>query len=326
MQERNFNLDLVKIIAMFGVIGLHTFCGYKNSTVASVLYESCVCAVPLFFMTSGMLMALKGTFSYKYCLRKVFNILKFVLTISFIYFLIMTIFTEKLDISHFYITFIMSFAQKGIFWHFWYFGAMIIVYLLTPFLLKQMQSPTKILLMTIILFTSCFLVFIANVEWGFEEYICQPLRLWNWLLYFYLGGILSLTLKKKNDSRICLSLLCFLIGCNVVFQHFMLFRISNRACEYFYSSLPVIFLSTSVFYIVLQLKIPLYIIKGIKIISPLFLPVYTLHRFLLRGFLQHVTGFAWIDPIIMFLGVSTFSIIISYCLMKHEYINKIFRL
>lgn len=56
MQNRLLSLDLVKLVAMFGVVCLHTEMIFYDNPRAHFLYMTAVVAIPLFFMTSGYLL------------------------------------------------------------------------------------------------------------------------------------------------------------------------------------------------------------------------------------------------------------------------------
>lgn len=43
MKERDLNLDLIKVVAMFSVIGLHTCHTYMSNIMADIIYKSSVC-------------------------------------------------------------------------------------------------------------------------------------------------------------------------------------------------------------------------------------------------------------------------------------------
>ncbi len=43
LKDRNLSIDLVQVVAMFGVIGLHTF-----GPNGGFIYEICVISIPLF--------------------------------------------------------------------------------------------------------------------------------------------------------------------------------------------------------------------------------------------------------------------------------------
>lgn len=55
-KQRNLSIDLIKVIAMFAVIGLHTSKASEDWRIANIIYETDVVAIPLFFMVSGYLL------------------------------------------------------------------------------------------------------------------------------------------------------------------------------------------------------------------------------------------------------------------------------
>lgn len=82
-KERNIGLDIVKIIAMIMVVGLHVQVGggLAPSELLRLQYGAELCAIPLFFMVSGYLMQTKMP-DFKYVAHKIFNIIKYVLLSS----------------------------------------------------------------------------------------------------------------------------------------------------------------------------------------------------------------------------------------------------
>lgn len=88
MKYRIQTLDLIKIIALLAIIALYSarfFFGSEGDLVACVLYVTGVIGIPLFFMVNGYLMLNKENLNYRYVVRKVFGILKFVTIICLYY-------------------------------------------------------------------------------------------------------------------------------------------------------------------------------------------------------------------------------------------------
>ncbi|MBD5197412.1 MAG: acyltransferase family protein [Bacteroidales bacterium] len=57
--SRNYSIDAIKIVAMLGVIMLHTSHDLMSESgydLASFMYKSAVASIPLFFMVSGYLL------------------------------------------------------------------------------------------------------------------------------------------------------------------------------------------------------------------------------------------------------------------------------
>ena len=78
-RERNIGIDVVKIIAMIMVVGLHVQFGggLAPSELLKLQYGIGLCAIPLFFMVSGFLMQEKMP-DHKYAWHKIYSILKYV--------------------------------------------------------------------------------------------------------------------------------------------------------------------------------------------------------------------------------------------------------
>ena len=87
IKERNQSVDLVKIIAMMGVMALHTCLGRTDSLSGFVLSRSFGLSIPLFFMVSGYLMQGRKI-DWRYSVRKVVGILRFTFIICISYWIV----------------------------------------------------------------------------------------------------------------------------------------------------------------------------------------------------------------------------------------------
>lgn len=76
MNTRNSSIDLIKTVAMLGVIALHTTHNYLGDSfnVSNVMYETGVISIPLFFMVSGYLLLGRNNVNYRYVSHKIFGI------------------------------------------------------------------------------------------------------------------------------------------------------------------------------------------------------------------------------------------------------------
>ena len=88
MKNRLLSLDLIKLIAMFGVVCLHTEMSFYDNPIAQFLYMTAVVSIPLFFMTSGYLLYGKSCVGCKYSIRKIIGIIRFVAIITVAFWLI----------------------------------------------------------------------------------------------------------------------------------------------------------------------------------------------------------------------------------------------
>ena len=187
---RNQSIDLIKVIAMFGVIVLHTTLHFHldNTIIGHVLFSMAGISMPLFFMVSGYLMLNKGR-NYRYLLKKCVSILWFVLIITFL--LDILILRTDFTLQNWFIDFISSFIHRGRFGVFWYFGAIIILYLAVPLLDNLRNKSIKIYS----IFIGGFLLLGSimqdmNITNNFETNILQPFRIWYWISYFMIGSII----------------------------------------------------------------------------------------------------------------------------------------
>ena len=125
---RNINLDLLKVLACVGVVLLHTAMGGFKETgswnFSTYLYYLGTYSIPLFFMVNGYLLLGKREITYSYILQKVKWILITVSSWTFIVWLFKRDFTENLIKK-----IVGSLMQKGYFFQFWFFGALIIIYI-----------------------------------------------------------------------------------------------------------------------------------------------------------------------------------------------------
>ena len=189
MKSRDLSLDLVKVIAMCMVIFLHTGVTIYSSPyfIAFLQYKqvldglSCI-AVPLFFMVSGFLMVQKNI-DWKYVKDKIGRILKFVIITTS---LVLVCYNLLDYIEHGYITsrslgigsYLLWIIQKGFMWQYWYFAAMIIMYILHICFFEYLKSPHRIGIILISAIWVSFSFFLLDAIFQFEKkYIIQTFRI-----------------------------------------------------------------------------------------------------------------------------------------------------
>ena len=144
-QERNLNLDFIKIMAMVFVVGLHSGTSfYINDVDINQYYKYTICgtAVPLFFTVCGYLLLGRNNINWHYSSKKIWGIVRFVFVfvVCWIYWLIMLIITREPQWEMLYKDPLRAFLMGGIFWQFWYFGAMCLIYLIMK--TKRRSTPS----------------------------------------------------------------------------------------------------------------------------------------------------------------------------------------
>lgn len=332
MKDRDFSIDLIKIVAMFGVISLHcthSFVSESSMGIADVLYDSAVVSIPLFFMVSGFLLLGREYISWAYVLRKVMGIIRFVFIVVFLYWFVYSCYNDEFKIDSFVRYFAGAFMQRGPLWMFWYFGSMIMIYILLPALnsVYNGRSVVKLLPAAVFLLLAMHVVFICNIlsdDKPLESNVIQCFRMYSWLFYFLCGGLI-----KKAGKRISVSggVIVALFIFNILYERQLGYYMHSTFCEYYYSSLVVIVLSICLFFYI-QGKTYTPIHPYVKELSKLFLPVYTLHIFVIKTYIHYVPIYIFgiISPLAAFALCSIATVIISWGIMKVPYVNKIFRI
>lgn len=321
-QERNLNLDLIKIVAMIFVVGLHSQTKWLIGNVNINRYyilTICGTAIPLFFTVSGYLLLGRKNIDWNYSIKKIWGIIRFVFLVCWIYWLIMLIITQEPHWDKLYKDPLGAFLMGGAFWQFWYFGAMNLIYILYPFLNKIINEKKKLFLsIFIVLVILCTIIHILNIitPGTFEKKIPQSLRIWNWLMYFCLGGIIKMNAKRIGWKWVLLLAFSYCIQLIIVSS----INPKMFKTDYNYAS-PLTLLYI---YCLFQVFIHLNVQKSsniIKHLSPLFLPVYTIHPFItpIRAHFRSIYPIYW-------LIITTITITISWIIMQTKVGKWVFRI
>lgn len=341
VSDRNKNIDLIKILSMIFVMGLHSridiFCQYPQYNKAFYFFHTiCGLAVPLFFMVSGYLLLGRDNATWRYSKRKILSIVRFVSIITISYWALKSIVLHSIDLNNLLVISFGSFFQCGDFSQFWYFGAMIIVYLLYPLLnriypvsphhIKKNAHAYKYFIICI--YILCSLIFVKNLlsenDELFERLIPQNLRIWNWIMYFSLGG-LAKQIRISKGGTCFMALFCMVVY--VMIKNISLQFIGRVSPEYYFAS-PV----TGMYvYFVFNMLLNIHIKypKLINYLSQLFLPVYTLHMLIIGHthlVAEYCMSLGMIAPFVYWIFISIMTIILSHFVMKIPFIDKVFRI
>ncbi len=278
MKNRNYNLDIIRIIACIGVVLLHTI-GFKGSTVNSCIYYIGTISLPLFFMVSGYCILQKENITAKYVLEKVANILILIFIWS-ILFGIKHFILEKKMFETFAI-FIGSIKQENDLSIMWFLWAIMIMYVISPLLLKLIKSRyNKLILNILVIFSSS--IFLLNIllkikyDFIIQEKVFQTLRLWTWITYFYFGGMIGTNNLKNNSKKSSTAILIILVVFIVYEYNIAKYIFIDKRCENFYDSVIIKVLCFLVFTNILNIKINEKYNKLITILSKATLGVYIL--------------------------------------------------
>lgn len=340
--NRNNNIDLIKILSMFFVMGLHSridiFCQYPLYNTAFYFFHTiCGLAVPLFFMVSGYLLLGNDNATWGYSSKKIFRIIRFVLIITVSYWVLKSLVLHTIDLKSLLIISFGSFFQCGEFSQFWYFGATIIIYLIYPLLNKIYLSSFQYSKHThavaykyfiICVYIFCILIFIKNLlsesNEPFERAIPQNLRIWNWIMYFCLGGLAKQS-KISKDGAYFMVLFCMLIY--VIIKSISLQIMGRVSPEYYFASPVTAIYIYFVFSLFLSVRITYP--KLINQLSQLFLPVYALHMLVIgktRLVAEYCVPLGGCAPFVYWTFISITTILLSLFIMKIPFADKIFKI
>ncbi len=353
MKERNLNLDLVKILACFAVIGIHTL-HPELSMLSLALYYSFIFAVPAFLMVSGYVLLQKKEIKFSYVRHKIFVISRIIIIWSAISLLLnlledicMHKGIKKYDLFSFPEKIIDSLTCRGDMYHLWYLGALIIIYTILPFLHKFILSASRsqkfndekfgrsIVLLLLWNFLAMISVCIQNISLidgiPLQKNIILTFRLWTWLQYFLYGALMVYAVPKIKEHislRLHAFLLVFFMAAIVIWQIINGNHLIRELIDvaFFYDDNLVILYMLILFTFIMRLKISgkpkNFIIK----FTPLTMGIYIIHPFVITEVLKLVTIDGFSDSVLFFLSVLIISIALSYIISKLPLIKYIIKL
>ena len=330
-KTRNINLDLIKVLACIGVVLLHTtMIGFKDTgswNLLAYLYYLGTYSIPLFFMVNGYLLLGKRNITYSYILEKVKWILITVSSWTTIVWLLKRDFAvnpvKKI---------IGSMVQKGYFFQFWFFGALILIYLCLPVLKKFLNSKRSYLYILSLLISIGLIFELTNIiiQTPLQSYVIQTFRLWTWFFYYILGGLIAQFDKEfiKNGFKRWMKIVAvLLLLITPVILYFLAKTIyHNLFAEYFYDILFVKIVSLGVFLTILTLSLKESKYKWIVSLSNQTMGVFIVHTYVMKV-LEKLLGFSYTGAYLLFpIFTLCISFIVISLLMKVPYFNRIVKL
>jgi surface polysaccharide O-acyltransferase-like enzyme len=209
----------------------------------------------------------------------------------------MIIFLAKLIIKRkitnpFYTSF-KNLIQQDYFWQFWFFGTMIIIYLILPILYKYFNDYKTAIILTVTFIAISLTIDLLNLIRSFNGYsiiqlhIIQTFRLWTWFAYFLLGGLLGKEKVKNfflnhinNITNWCILSASIIIISIYQYNVGILYKKSNL--EYFYDNIFTFIYSISLFILIYRQNFKQN--KIIKIMSNNIMGIYIVHVTVIKIF------------------------------------------
>ena len=330
-KNRNISLDLLKVLACIGVVLLHTTMGGFKETgswnLLAYLYYLGTYSIPLFFMVNGYLLLGKREITYPYILQKV----KWILITVSSWNIIVWLFKRDFAVNPIK-KIVGSLLQKGYFFQFWFFGALILIYLSLPVLKTVINSKRKYVYILSLLVAIGFIIELANIflQMPIQTHVMQTFRLWTWFFYYLLGGYIAqfnvdnLKYRFKSWMKI-ISILLVLISPIILF-FLAKNTYHNLFAEYFYDILFVKFTSLGIFLTIFSLSLHENGSKWIVSLSNQTMGVFIIHTYVMK-ILEKLIDFSFAGA---YLWFSIFTLSISFIvigiLMRIPYFNRIVKL
>lgn len=297
-KKRVTGIDLIKIAAACLVVAAHTLNADKGVLTFLVLVFTAT-AIPMFFLVNGYLVLSKKEVSVRYAARKIARILLVCFTWEALH--AIAYFLYYHECRNFIESFFLDFFQKGLFFHFWFMGALILLYCIAPLLSRLLRKHECLYRNILIaLGATCIIIDIIMVgtKNAFILEIPQNLRVWCWLFYYMLGGWifnkweLLRALIKKTGKATKVTVIIGTILALILWQYLVYKIITTQyRIETLYGCFPVM-LAVVVFFLWISGKT--FSNKQEQVISHLArlsMGIYIFHPFILAVLKKFIPAF-----------------------------------
>ena len=313
---RNLGLDLLKIFSCIGVVVLHsTRPGFnlEQYNISAYLYYLATYAIPLFFMLNGYFLLNKKKLPYSY----VFNKIRGILTIVFVWNMLIWMIKRDFNVNPL-MKIIGSLIQEGYAYQFWFFGSLIIIYLILPIVKKLLEKDYSYSVILLILIVIGIVIEMINTfifHKPIQQYVPQTFRLWTWFFYYILGGYLG----KINIQEIKLTKF-IKISFSIIFiiSPILLFYLAknvyhNATAEYFYDSMIVKIVCIGLFILFAKIEKNIVLKNNelIVMLSSLTMGVYIVHTYVLARVAKYINYNLWYNTVIILFVTLSISFLIS---------------
>lgn len=254
-KKRELYSDILKILSIFLVVLIHVIASYRGSYfysngkyyfILTFIDSFTRIAVPMFFMITGTFMLSRKTEKYSdYIKKRIPKLLIPFFLISIFYYIYER---NKLGNPKSVIDFLTVFLNNGVKYHFWYMYAIILIYMLIPFLqvLVQNLDRKQLLNMIIVIFIlsngfNTISLLTNRYGYGILKVFTLP-AMFTYINYLFLGYYLykyNPLSSKKNKLILCiLSMFCIMLM--PIFDHFFVNGFRNDEMLIATSILPII--------------------------------------------------------------------------------------
>lgn len=328
-KERNYNIDLIKIIACFAVVAIHTN-SKDASSINAILFYLCGFAVPSFFMSSGYFLLNRGSISWKYSLNKLISLTRIILIWNLIVFVLKLV--KQLLIDHEVTMNLLSFPEEcvnsvlrnGLLFHFWYFGAFFILMIFLPFI-SRMRTGKYILMG--ITGTFATLLSFLSIIYGrpIQANVTLTFRIWTWTFYFILGSVIGTitdVITRKISIKLHILIATVVSFINIIYQCYAGLNLihtydgTRAAGELFYDDFLEMVWIVSLFSLFLRLNVSPKIKYVVEKVAPLTMGIYIIHPIIRKLPLKFIGNTSPIRFFICWISTLLGSALITWIITK----------
>ena len=287
MQQKIYWIDNLRGIACLMVVMIHTTTWYitnpgsismPNWEWANVLNSASRVSVPLFFMISGYLFFGERSAQPRHFLR-IGLCLVFYSVLALLYIWLFTSINLELALRYLF--------QKPVFYHLWFFFAIVVIYLVSPLIQVRQVKPIMLLVLMavtgIIANPNTVSQKIGGVEW-------LPVNLYinGDTFYYVLYGVLGRAIGTLETQRRRLTWLCAALFAGAVLvisrgTHHELLARGNFADTWYLYCGPMVFIAAASLLVVVKNTLDTRPVPGLSLISRHSLAIYGFHAFILHA-------------------------------------------
>ena len=324
VRERNYGIDLLRIVAMMMVVLLHVINqgGVLNATsenlinhgIAGFLVAAAYGAVNCYALVSGYV-GMSSKTKYANIIQLFFQVVFYTLTITTVFYFLRPGTLEKKD----FISAVLPVSNES----YWYFTAYFGMFFFSPFFNKMLNSlskkEAKTLVVTIIVVLSVipciFKKDVFKAEWGYSV-------VWLCALYVF-GGCLKILEPERYIKKLPAFLL-FFICVSITFVSTFLDGVNKYTFLLTYTSPTVLISAVALLILFSQLEFKKIFKKIIAFFSPLAFGVYLIHtepyvwNNVLAGSFIH---FGNETPIVLILSIFVSVLVIWFVCSMIDYLR-----
>lgn len=323
MQAKVNWIDNLRGIACLMVVMIHTTTWFVTHPhdisplswdLANVLNSASRVSVPLFFMISGYLFFGPRSAQPRHFLRIALCLLFY----SAIALLFIATFTHiNIEAS------LKNLLQKPVFYHLWFFFAIIVIYLVSP-LIEVKAISGKMLLALMVVIGIMANPNTVDTSTGGVKWLPVNLYINGDTFYYVLYGLLGRALGMIDTSRKSLTWGCGLLFVAAVWiiSRGTLYELQwrgNFADTWYVYCGPMVFMSASALFIVVKNTLNQRVLPGLSLISRHSLGIYGFHAFViyvLRSWDLDLKNWPALDIMWVFIATLASSLLLSMALQR----------